>query len=48
MIKVVVVLRDTESKQHNSDKSVTEKNLRDFDRSHVEVQGSNPRIILGE
>ena len=32
----------------NTDKSVTEIYLRDFDRSHVEVQGSTPMTILGD
>jgi len=32
----------------NSNKSVTEIYLRDFDRSHVEVQGSTPMSILGD
>jgi len=32
----------------NTDKSVTEIYLRDYDRSHVEVQGSTPMTILGD
>ena len=32
----------------NTEKSVTKIYLRDFDRSHVEVLGSTPVIILGE
>ena len=32
----------------NTEKSVTKIYLRDFDRSHVEVQGSSPMQILGD
>ena len=32
----------------NTEKSVTKIYLRDFDRSHVEMLGSTPVIILGE